>query len=147
MRARPTKQRPKRTQQPVARRETAVVPEWLIVTLTGELPDGFEVTEWTAERSKPHANAFLVTGTVSGGDLDGSERATWLTDRLKAPGQVYAMDDLAERLTALPRRAEMGDPGRHGADQHGGRAGRRRDQTGGARNPVHAGHARTTGGS
>ena len=146
MRARPNKQKPKRTHQPAARRETAAVPEWLITSLTEEFPEGLEATEWKAERSRPHADAFVVTATVGGGDLTGAEEATWLTGRLKTPGPIHSLNDLAERLTNLPRQAETGDPGRHNADLRGGRSGRRQDQVGGIGNPVHAGHAKTTGG-
>ena len=146
MRARPNKQKPKRTRQPVSRRETAVVPEWLITSISEEFPEGLTVTGWTAERSRPHADAFIVTATVSGGDLTGVEEATWLTARLKTPGPIHSLNDLAERLTNLPRQGETGDPGRHNAGVRGGRAGRRPDQAGGKTIPVHAGHAKTTGG-
>ena len=111
MRARPNKQKPKRTRQPVSRRETAVVPEWLITSISEEFPEGLTVTGWTAERSRPHADAFIVTATVSGGDMTGVEEATWLTARLKTPGPIHSLNDLAERLTNLPRQGEDGRPG------------------------------------
>ena len=147
MRARPNKQKPKRSHQPAAPRDSITVPAWLITSLTEEFPTGVEATAWSARRSKSHADAFIVTATIRGDDVVGAEQASWLTDRLKTPGQVTALDDLAERLTKLPRQTEIGRSSRSKSDQHGDRANRRPDQTSGKGNPVHAGHVRTTGGS